>query len=85
MNHFTVPSFWDEYNKLPTRIQQIADKNFELLKKDQKHPSLHFKKIKNYYSARVGKKYRAIAIQVEEGAVWFWIGSHSQYDDLLKQ
>ncbi len=45
MNHFTVPSFWKGYASLPPTIQTLANKNFELLKENPKHPSLHFKKI----------------------------------------
>ena len=84
MNHFTSPSFWKGYEKLPRQIKELADKNFDLLKVNQMHPSLHFKKVGNYRSVRIGKQYRAIAIEMEAGLLWFWIGSHSDYDKLLK-
>ena len=45
MNHYTVPSFWKCYDSLSQSTQKLADKNFELLKKNSQHPSLHFKKI----------------------------------------
>jgi len=48
------------------------------------HPSLHFKKVENYRSVRVGKKHRAVAIEMEEGLLWFWIGTYAGYDKLLK-
>ena len=57
MTHYTAPSFWKSYDALPKKTQLLADKNFELLKDNQKHPSLHFKKINKYYSARVGIYY----------------------------
>ena len=84
MNHFTSPSFWKEYEKLPKHIKELADKNFEILKENSMHPSLHFKKVGNYRSVRVGKKHRAVAIAMEEGVLWFWIGTHTGYDKLLK-
>ncbi len=28
--------------------------------------------------------YRAIATQIEEGYLWLWIGTHTEYDKLLK-
>ncbi|MEA3358916.1 MAG: hypothetical protein U9R17_05850 [Thermodesulfobacteriota bacterium] len=84
MNHFTSPSFWKEYEKLPKHIKEVADKNFETLKENSMHPSLHFKKVGNYRSVRVGKKHRAVAIEIEEGVLWFWIGTHAGYDKLLK-
>ena len=37
------------------------------------------------YSARVGIGYRALATVEGDTAVWFWVGSHAEYDQLLKQ
>jgi hypothetical protein len=54
-----------------------------LLKENPLHPSLHFKKVKLYYSVRVNLQYRALGIEVPEGIVWFWIGNHSDYDRIL--
>lgn len=84
MKHFANQAFWACYKRLPFSIQQLADKNFELLKDDADHPSLHLKKVGKYWSVRVGKKYRALAVEVEEGLIWFWIGTHSEYDKLIK-
>jgi hypothetical protein len=84
MKYFASPSFWQLYERLPSTIQELADKNFDLLKRDPKHPSLHFKKTGNYWSVRVGIKYRALGIEIEEGLLWFWIGTHSEYDKLLE-
>jgi len=84
MNHFTSPSFWKEYEKLPKHIKELADKSFEILKENSMHPSLHFKKVGNCRSVRVGKKHRAVAIEMEEGLLWFWIETHAGYDKLLK-
>jgi hypothetical protein len=80
--HSTVKEFWICYAKLPQEIQDLADKNFELLKTDPRHKSLQFKKIGEHYSVRVGLHYRAVAILDGEEFVWFWIGSHAEYDDL---
>jgi len=84
MNHFTVPSFWKDYASLPITVQTLADKNFELLKENPKHPSLHFKKIDKYWSVRVGLNYRSLAVEVDEGLLWFWIGNHASYDKLIR-
>jgi mRNA-degrading endonuclease RelE of RelBE toxin-antitoxin system len=83
MKHFASPAFWQHYRKLPTNIRERADKNFKLLKQDSSHPSLHLKKVSRFWSVRVGKKYRALAVQVEEGLIWFWIGPHTEYDKLV--
>ena len=85
MRHFINPSFWEYYKKLPSEIQGLADKNFELLKSNPRHPSLHLKKVEKYWSIRVGKKYRALATETKDGLIWFWIGSHAEYNKLLNQ
>jgi hypothetical protein len=84
LKHFTTVDFWTSYKKLPLAIQALADQNFNLLKIDPHHPSLHFKKTGKYRSVRAGRHYRALAVEVPEGLLWFWIGSHSEYEKLLK-
>lgn len=85
MRHFASPQFWSRYAQLPEPIQQLADKNYELLKQNPQHPSLHFKQIGRFWSVRIGLSYRALAVEVPEGLVWFWIGSHVEYDRLIKR
>ena len=65
-------------------MRATADKNYELLKADSRHPSLHLKKVGKYWSVRVGLGYRALATEVDGDLVWFWIGSHKGYDELIK-
>ena len=85
MKHRATAKFWKLYDELLSDIQSIADKNFELLKANPKHPSLHFKKIKDeLWSARVGLDYRALAIESADGFDWIWIGRHEEYDRLIK-
>jgi hypothetical protein len=79
MRHFASPQFWEHYAQLPPTVQALADKNYELLKADPMHPSLHFKQIERFWSVRVGLRYRALAIEIPEGLIWFWIGSHAAY------
>lgn len=83
MNHFATPQFWKCYHQLPPEIRNLADKNYQLLKVDPKHPSLHFKRIGKLWSVRVGARFRALGLNKTEGVVWFWIGSHADYDKLL--
>jgi hypothetical protein len=83
VKHFASPRFWKCYNQLPAKARALADKNFQLLKADPKHPSLHFKKIDRLWSVRVGTHYRALGLDKSEGIVWFWIGSHAEYDKLV--
>jgi len=83
MKHYASPQFWRCYEKLPLRIQKHADRCFALLKGNINHPSLHTKKIEEYWSVRIGPRYRALAIEQEEGLIWFWIGNHSDYDKMV--
>ncbi|MEY4195371.1 MAG: hypothetical protein RLZZ226_1739 [Pseudomonadota bacterium] len=71
------------YERLPMDIRNLADKNFQLLKADSSHPSLHFKKVGEVWSARVGSNYRAVATPIDGGFLWVWIGTHAEYDKLL--
>jgi len=80
VRHFASPAFWDAYAKLPAAIRDLADKNYALLKDNPQHPSLHFQKVGRYWSVRVGLRHRALATEVDGGLLWFWIGSHADYD-----
>lgn len=83
MKHHATSRFWSAYDRLPVSVRSLADDNFELLKNDSFHPSLHFKKVGRFWSVRVGIKYRALGIQADDAIVWFWIGSHADYDKLI--
>ena len=82
MKHTTSRRFWKCFEALPTEVQALARKNFELLKQDSGHPSLQFKLLGKMYSARVGLHHRALGLPKPEGVHWFWIGSHNDYGKL---
>jgi hypothetical protein len=83
MNHFASPDFWFHYRHLPQSVQDVADKNFDLLRSDSSHPSLRFKKVGDLWSVRVGLRYRALAMEHPSGLIWFWIGDHAEYETLI--
>ena len=87
MRHRTQPSFWKAYGRLPQPVKRLADKNHDLLERDPFHPSLRFKKVRvgntELWSVLIGKGYRALAYDIPEGMVWFWIGTHAEYDSHL--
>lgn len=68
----------------PRDVQNLARKNFELLKADSRHPSLQFKRLGDNWSVRVGLHYRALAVEDGSDFVWVWIGSHADYDKLIQ-
>lgn len=80
MTHHAAPDFWAHYRGLPAHIQRTADKAFALVKADPQHPSIHFKKLDGVWSARVGLHHRALAVEAPGGFLWFWIGTHAEYD-----
>lgn len=86
MKHKAHPDFWQCYNQLNASTQRLADKNFELLKANPRHPSLQLKKVgSDLYSARVGLDHRALAFDLGEEWVWFWIGPHDAYEQLIRR
>ena len=80
--NYASQSFWKAYDELPADIRQLADRCFALLKENPRHPSLHFKKLKgtDWWSARIGDHYRAMAKPVGADMQWRWIGTHAEYD-----
>ena len=84
MRHRADAGFWEAYDSLPEAIRQQADKAFELMKKDPHHPSVRLKKVGTKWSARVSRKYRAVALETDDGLLWIWIGSHAEYDRIIE-
>jgi len=83
LRHFAAPSFWACYRTLPQSVRDLADKNYELLKANL-HTSLCIsRKLENTAPFRVGLQYRALAVETDDDLLWFWIGSHSEYDKLV--
>ena len=78
--------FWELYEKLPKDIQELADKNFALLKENPEHSSLHLKAVGRYWSLRIGKNNRALGVEVDKkGLLWCWIGSYAEYNSFCKK
>src|SRR5436305_12076846 len=42
--------FWLLFRQLPSEIQELAEGNYKLLVSNPRHPSLHFKKVGEYWS-----------------------------------
>jgi hypothetical protein len=83
VRHRATRRFWACYKALPEEAQRLADGRYALLRQDTRHPSLHFKKVGRFWSVRVGLHYRALAVEDETDFVWFWIGTHAEYDRLI--
>jgi len=83
LKHHASPDFWESFSALPKNIQELAKKNFQLLKANPAHSSLHLKNIGDFVSARVGTSYRALGVKIPDGILWFWIGNHADYDRII--
>lgn len=85
MTSSTTPSFWRAYRALNPAIQNEARKAYQLWKANPRHPSLHFERKGDYWSVRITRGWRALAREHENTLYWFWIGSHDEYERLLKK
>ena len=86
MQSRTTRQFWRLFSDLPFEVQRDAKRAYRLFQSNPAHPGLQFKKLEsedNIYSARIGLEYRALAVMKKDRIVWYWIGSHSEYDRLV--
>ncbi len=80
--------FRKRLDELPATIQEQAARAYALWRADPHHPSLQLKKVsptQPIYSARVGMGHRALGLREADQMVWFWIGTHAEYDEILKR
>ncbi len=88
MNSHINAHFRRSFRALPEQIREQARAAYKLFARDPYHPSLHFKQVhskKPIYSVRVTRDYRALGIRDADTIIWFWIGTHAEYDRLLAQ
>jgi len=84
MNSHISKQFRDLFRELPKEIRATGRKSYKLFKRNSSHPSVRFKKIKgSMYSVRIGIGYRAVGIVNGNDVVWFWVGSHTDYDKVI--
>ena len=87
MESKTTERFRKSFDNLPDKIKEDAKKVFKIWKSNPYLKSLKFKKIhekENLYSVRIGISWRALGIKENDTMIWFWIGSHNDYDNLIK-
>jgi hypothetical protein len=80
----TFARFWKHYDLLPEELQRRADKQYALFLKDPRHPSLRLKPVGPFWSVRISRSCRALAIRKGDVFAWFWIGHHHEYEEILK-
>jgi hypothetical protein len=83
MKSSTTPEFWLAYAALPPEVQKAARKTYRLWLQDQRHGSVQFQRKGKFWCAKVTLGYRALAVSVPDGFIWFWIGAHDDYERML--
>jgi hypothetical protein len=89
MKSKVTPNFRKLLRALPKDVRKQARDSYQLFKSDPYNPGLQFKRVSQRaqrYSVRIGLHYRALGLQVADDLIiWDWIGSHAEYDNLLKR
>lgn len=85
MTSLATSRFWRQYQALPGEVQELALKSYRLWRVDQRHPSLHFRRLRgsaDRFTIRIGEHYRALGTLKDDTITWVWIGTHADYDRL---
>jgi hypothetical protein len=78
--------FWTHFDRLPAEVQARAREKYRLWQRDPFHPPLQFKPLLgNVWSVRIGSSHRALARRAGDLVVWFWIGTHEEYSNLVQR
>jgi hypothetical protein len=77
--------FWKAFDALPAHVQEAAQKQYALWRANPAHPSLQFKQLRpGLWSVRVTRAYRALGLREGDVITWIWIGTHAEYDRLIR-
>ncbi len=81
--------FHEQFQRLPSQIQEVARAAFEAFLLNPNHPSLRLhsltashraKHVSGSFSVSITMKYRAIFVVYKNENVWYWIGTHAEYN-----
>ena len=75
--------FWTCFDRLQTKAKSA----YAVWSNNPGHPGMHFKPVasagEGVWSVRIGIQWRALGVRDGEVMIWFWIGSHADYDRLI--
>ena len=87
MRSRATPRFWRLFHDLAADVRRLAIKNFRLWQGNPNHPSLRYRRLggrENLVTVRIGDHHRVVGL-LESGAVeWIWIGTHAEYNRLVR-
>ena len=78
--------FWDLYWELQEDARKLAKAKFQLWKQDTTMRGLDFKRIddkEDIWSVHIGDHYRALCVKDGDAYIWYWIGTHEEYNGLV--
>jgi len=82
--------FKELFSHLPAAVQALANAAYKVFTSDPNAPSLHSHALKDNDKGRhrngsisvwINQKYRAIYVVDGDTAVWYWCGSHNDYEN----
>lgn len=88
MRSRTNERFRKAFDSLPEDVRRRAREAYARWQENPAHPALQYKKVHDtqpIYSVRITRDWRAVGILQGEEMIWFWIGSHANYERLLDQ
>lgn len=84
----TTARFRRAFEALPPEVQERARHAYRAFRTNPRHPGLRLKRVhptRPVYSARIGLGYRALGVLEGDAMIWFWIGTHAEYERLLRE
>jgi len=75
--------FWELYRALPPEIQAATRKAHAIFLQNPAHSGLRLERLKSdsrAWSVRITRDYRAVALRSGDNWLWFWIGTHREFD-----
>jgi hypothetical protein len=78
-----APEFWELYRKLSPEIRAAARDAYQLFSQNPAHPGLRVERLRfdtRAWSVRVTRDVRAVALRHGDEWLWFWIGTHKEFD-----
>lgn len=83
MTSLGTAEFWQRYRSLPPDIRLAAQEAYRKFAANPAHPGLQLERLRSdarVWSVRVTRNYRAAALRQGDDWLWFWIGSHTDFD-----
>lgn len=75
--------FWQLYHDLSPAARAAARRAYRLFSQNPAHPGLRLERLRfdpRAWSVRVTRDVRAVAMRHGDEWVWFWIGTHRDFD-----